>query len=355
VTRVLIVEPAGGLWGSERALLDLVGAASDVELAVCCPPGSPIVAELRALGVPAVPYFIAELHRKSPWQRLVAAFGLMRACWRFRPTVIHLNQSGAYKVALPAAILFGLPIVGHVRIFEDAAYLAAQRPDPRRLRALIAISDAVETEIRSYVALAPIAVHRLYDAYRPGPSPALDRSARQGIACVGRLTPIKGQALLLEALALIEPTLCRFVGAGEPDYERRLKAMPTGSVEWLGFVNEPGPIIRASAVLACPSLREPLGRVIFEAWDAGAVPVVFAGSGGAAEIVAASGGGLAYETQTAASLAAALTRALTLDAEQASALVSRGRAWVREHCDPQRYIAALAAVWRGVETPKRGG
>ena len=32
-------------------------------------------------------------------------------------------------------------------------------------------------------------------------------------------------------------------------------------------------------VLACPSHREPLGRVVFEAWDAGAVPVVFAGAG----------------------------------------------------------------------------
>jgi hypothetical protein len=37
----------------------------------------------------------------------------------------------------------------------------------------------------------------------------------------------------------------------------------------------------------CPSHMELLGRVIFEAWDVGAVPVAFSGSGGAAEIVAA--------------------------------------------------------------------
>ena len=101
--RVLIVEPAGELWGSERALLDLIDSAKDLEIAVCCPPSTPLCAELVRRDVRIAPYFVAGLHQKSRWRRAQAALGVIRACMTFRPDVVHLNQSGAYRVALPAA------------------------------------------------------------------------------------------------------------------------------------------------------------------------------------------------------------------------------------------------------------
>ena len=59
--RILIVEPAGGLWGSERALLDLIEAVPHLEIAVCCPPQTRLEAELKKRGVCVLPHFIAGL------------------------------------------------------------------------------------------------------------------------------------------------------------------------------------------------------------------------------------------------------------------------------------------------------
>ena len=358
MTRTLIVEPAGGLWGSERALIDLIEAAPDLEVAVCCPLGTPLQAELERRGVCVLPYFVAGLHQKSRWRRLQAALGVLRACLSFRPDVIHLNQSGAYRVTLPAAKLMNLRIVCHVRIFEDAAYLAQQKPDPRQLKGIIAISGAIEDKIRGFPSLDAIPVHHIYDAYataEPQAAPAERFPGR--IACVGRVTPIKGQEMLLEAMALTgafpDEVECLIVGDGDADYVRRLKQIGPARVEWTGFVKDIAPLLRTCKALACPSHREPLGRVIFEAWDAGAVPVVYAGAGGSAEIVAAADGGIIYEEQTPQCLARALAAAVNLDDDEAARLIKNGRAWMSEHCRPEPYGKAVAAVLAGASVRAR--
>lgn len=356
MTRVLVIEPSGNLWGSERALLDLLDGIGTTEAAVCCPPGMPLEPELDKRGVRAFTYFIYALHQKSRWARLRAAIGVLRACLEFRPDVIYLNQSGAYKVALPAATLLRLPIVAHVRIFEDAQYLARQRPDPRRLRGVIAISASIEEEIRRFHALDAVALHRRYDAYASAAVPAAGRSDARvpnRIACVGRLVPVKGHEVLIGALGLLNgrerDVECVIAGDGEARFVERLRAAAAdagaaGSIRWMGFVQDVVPLLRACTILVCPSLREPLGRVIFEAWEAGAVPVAFAGSGGAAEVIAAADGGILYNEQSAESLAAALDDALKLNDDEAARLVANGRAWMAENCDARRYGAAVSAI-----------
>jgi glycosyltransferase involved in cell wall biosynthesis len=347
VTRTLVIEPSGGLWGSERALLDLIESAPDLEVAVCCPPHTPLVAELEKRGVPVLPYFVERLHEKPRFRRLQAALGVVCACLSFRPDVLHVNQSGAYRVVLPAASLLNLPVVCHVRIFEDAAYLAECRPDSRRLTALIAISRAVEDEIRDFESLAAIPVYRMYDAYYRAPAEPEAKRVAGRIACVGRVTPIKGQEMLLRAMALDalpKTAECLIVGDGEADYVASLKAVSPANVEWRGFVKDVAALLRTCAVLVCSSQREPLGRVIFEAWDVGAVPVVFAGAGGAAEVVSAADGGILYDEQTPQALVRALAAAVALDERDASRLTANGRAWLDANCAPLPYGRAVAAL-----------
>lgn len=357
MTRGLVIEAAGSLWGSERALLDLLGETK-IAAAVCCPPRTPLIAELEKRRIPVLPYYIYGLHEKSKWQRLRAAVGVLRACLQFHPDVIYLNQSGSYKVVLPAAILLRTPMIAHIRIFEDAAYLAHQRPDPRRLRGLIAISSAVETEIRRFRELDPIPLHRIYDAYTPSPQPETTSSDRldNRIACVGRVVPMKGQNVLVQAMGILKRSLpeaeCLIAGEGDAGYVGELQRAAiendsAGLLRWNGFVRDVVALLRTCSVLACPSHREPLGRVIFEAWEAGAVPVVFSGSGGAAEIVAASGGGITYDRQDAESLAQALLTAIRLDSAEKARLVSRGRSWMARHCDPVGYGAAISSILAG--------
>jgi glycosyltransferase involved in cell wall biosynthesis len=356
ITRALVIEGAGNLWGSERSLLDLVEAMPAVEVAVCCPPGTPLNRQLEARMIPTLPYYVAALHEKPRWRRVVAALGVLRACLAFKPDVIHLNQSGSYKVTLMAAALLGIPIVAHVRIFEDVAYLARQRPSPRLLRAIVAISRAVEAEIRQFPQLAAIPVHTLYDGFvssrrwltSSGAKPPVKR-----VACVGRLVPIKGQDVFVRALGLMKASTGDveglIVGDGEAHFARELRRLAesegvTGMIRWPGFVPDIAPLLRTCDVLACPSHREPLGRVILEAWDAGAIPVVFSGSGGAAEIVAASGGGFVYDRQDPEALAAALRQALELSPDEAARLIGCGRTWMAANCNPATYGRTLAAI-----------
>ncbi|MEB3270712.1 MAG: glycosyltransferase family 4 protein [Synechococcus sp.] len=355
MTRILVVEPAGGLWGSERALLDLIQGCPQLDWAVCCPPRTPLLAELQRRGVPRFPWFGEHLHLRSRLRRAEAALGVLRACLAFAPQAVHLNQSGAWRVVRPAAALLDLPVSCHVRIFEDAAYLAGCGPSPRRLRAIIAISAAVERELRRYPRLDSIPVHRILDSYGCGEPPP--HRPRRGIACIGRITPIKGQELLLQAMAQPGPHQqagCLIIGSGDPQHVASLQAAGPAGIRWLGYAADVPRLLRRVAVLALPSWREPLGRVILEAWDAGVIPVVFSGSGGAAEIVTAAEAGIIYHEQTAVALAAALTAALQLPDRERSRLIAKGRRWLRSHCDPQRQGERIRAVLDPVRaTPAR--
>ena len=353
--RALVIEPSGDLWGSERALLDMLDNVRGMDLAVCCPPETPLQRELTKRHIRAIPYYVYGLHKKRKWHRLRAAFGVLRSCLQFRPDVIYLNQSGSYKIVLPAAWLLRLPIVAHVRIFEDAAYLARQNPDESRLRGLIAISAAIESEIRRFPSLDVVPVHRIYDAYVPTPNEVHSNAATtvKRIACIGRIVPVKGQDVLVKALgALVRPGFnieCLIVGEGDKDFLRRLTALAIGarilhSVQLTGFVADVVPLLRTCVVLVCPSHREPLGRVIFEAWDAGIVPIAYAGSGGAAEIIAASQGGLLYEAQTPDALAKVLQEALELERERSERLVRNGRAWMARNCSPGPYAESITRI-----------
>ncbi len=347
--RILIIEPAGGLWGSERALLDLIDAAPELEFAVCCPPATPLIAELERRGVRVLPYLIERLHEKSRWHRLLAALGVIWACIVYRPAIIHLNQSGVYRLCLPAARLLGLGIVCHVRIFEDAAFLADCRPNHGELKAIIAISGAIESELACHSALAAIPVVRIYDAFVSDcPTPPDNFPRPRRIVCVGRIVPIKGQELLIQALGEVDllpaDVECRIVGDGEAALVDRLETMGGDRVEWTGFVGQVSTQLTDCAVLACPSHREPLGRVVFEAWAAGAIPVVYAGGGGAAEAVAAAGGGVVYAEQTPRGLAAGLAKALALPPIEAARLIANGRAWLQENCSPGPYGKSIANV-----------
>ena len=361
MTRTLVIEASGNLWGSERALLDLLGAVPMLEVAVCCPPQMPLNSELEKLHIRTLPYYVYGLHEKSKRHRLQAAAGVVRACLEFRPDVIYLNQCGCYKVALPAATLLGLPIVAHIRIFEDAAYLARQKPDPGRLRSIIAISSAIQTEIRRFHELDSLELHQIYDAYSCNPAVhASQNSPRQErmvyrVACVGRLSPVKGQDVLVGALCMLNDfevgLECLFAGDGDLDFAQSLRntasrGNPVPPIRWLGFVSNVLSLLRTCSVLVCPSRREPLGRVIFEGWESGALPIVFAGSGGAAEIVAAADGGVIYDEQTPQSLAMALRRALELDGGRRDELVHNGRLWMSNNCNSEAYGETITTILR---------
>jgi glycosyltransferase involved in cell wall biosynthesis len=104
---------------------------------------------------------------------------------------------------------------------------------------------------------------------------------------LGRLHPNKGFDLLLEALAATRD-VCLWI-AGEGPQRSRLEGLATRlgiteRVRFLGWRDDVPCLLASADFLVCPSLHEPLGNVVIEAWSAG-VPVVATASDGPAGLI----------------------------------------------------------------------
>ena len=171
------------------------------------------------------------------------------------------------------------------------------------------------------------------------------------IAQVGRMEPLKGHALHLEALGLLKDTpgwVCWQVGGAqrtfEAEYVDELKRLAArlGIGERVIFLGERGDVPRllAAADIYCQPNVEPetFGLTFIESLRAG-LPVVTTAIGGALEIVDDSCGILVPHGD-ARTLSASLRTLIEHSAARLE-LGSRGPARVRELCDPARQLRQL--------------
>jgi glycosyltransferase involved in cell wall biosynthesis len=119
-------------------------------------------------------------------------------------------------------------------------------------------------------------------------STAVAPSARAPLAlALGRLHPNKGFDLLLEALAATREVCLWIAGDGplRPQLERLAARLGiVGRVRFLGWREDVPDLLASADLLVCPSLHEPLGNVVIEAWSAG-LPVVATASDGPAGLI----------------------------------------------------------------------
>jgi glycosyltransferase involved in cell wall biosynthesis len=104
---------------------------------------------------------------------------------------------------------------------------------------------------------------------------------------LGRLHPNKGFELLLEALAATREITLWIAGDGP--LRARLERLATrlgitGRVRFLGWREDVPRLLAVADLLVCPSLYEPLGNVVIEAWSA-RLPVVATASDGPAGLI----------------------------------------------------------------------
>ena len=115
---------------------------------------------------------------------------------------------------------------------------------------------------------------------------ASNRQAPLALA-LGRLHPNKGFDLLLEALALTKNASLWIAGDGalRSELERLATRLGiTDRVRFLGWREDVPALMADADLLVCPSLHEPLGNVVIEAWSAG-LPVVATASDGPAGLI----------------------------------------------------------------------
>lgn len=359
--RVLYLDPAGHLWGSERSLLLLLahldGAA--VTPALCLPPGTPLQPQAERLGVPCLPAFRADLHHGGRLAKLAALWGLWRSARHFRPDVIHVNQAGATRHALFVARRLGVPLVVHVRMGEDCRHVADRVAADERVR-FIAISRFVERELVA-AGVAPERIDAIYDAIQPPAEPLPERptNTEPTVGLVARLCPTKGVDLFLEAMRRVvdERPESRAVIVGDsggwrtPDGRDYLEAMRDraaslgidGRVTFTGFRADVEQVMAGLDLLVSASDEEAWGRVLCEALLLG-VPVVATAVGGTADIVHDGETGLLVPPRDPPAMARAILRMLA-DRPAADRMAQAGRRWVLAHCAPAAHARRILEVY----------
>lgn len=379
--RVLAFHASAELYGSDRALLELVrGLQSDVlRFVVGLPRHGPLVDALRACGatVELGPLTVCGRATLAPRGLFGAVRDFPRSiAWarelvrRHASHVVHTNTivvpAGAF-----AARAEGVPHVTHVHeILERPRWLA------RGLAHFVgSFSDVVvansEATRSNLLACAPElarhcrVIHNGIPEFPPRPGVADEVAARralgleldaQWIVLVGRINALKGQALLLDAFERIAASRPRarvlFVGdapPGQPRFVEALRARCTSSpfadrIVHLPFREDVDVALRAADLVAVPStLPESFGLVAAEAMELER-PVVAARHGGLREIVAHGETGILFAPGDADELARALA-ALLDEPHVARAFGRAGRVRRRERFTIERYCASFARTY----------
>jgi glycosyltransferase involved in cell wall biosynthesis len=209
---------------------------------------------------------------------------------RFAPDVVHAHLRRSTRLL--------------ARIRPDAAtiatlHLTVNGPHFAAMDALICIAAWQQRDIpRDYAGQVFLINESMIPARRLNAAEIAARRAELGVSgpeyligAVGRLAYSKGFDLLIEAFerAALPNARLAILGAGRE--RRRLSRLAGPRVSLPGFRGEVKDYYQAFDLFVSPSRREPLGRVVLEALDAG-VPIVATATAGPAELLGRYGGDL---------------------------------------------------------------
>jgi glycosyltransferase involved in cell wall biosynthesis len=335
--------------GTERQLAGMLRAAAGSGLwepTLCVlRTGEPYAHEMAAAGIPLI-----ELDgRDVDPRRLVS---LRKTLSSGRYDVVHSSLYGANAVTRLS--LLGAsrpPVVVSERRVENWRSRPARTLD-RVLRPVTDQWIGNSADVADFVVRAhgapPSRVHVIRNGiddhvFRPLAVPRQQRSGPARIGSVGRLVPVKGFDVLIEAARSLAPELdVEFVVVGEGPERSALERQAHGlPVSFPGALHDPGEVagfLRTLDLFVLPSRSEGLPNVVLEAAACG-LPVVATRAPG---IDGAAADALLVPPDDAVALARAL-RVRVLDPVPARPLgVQSFQAVARAHRD----VYAAAAAWR---------
>ncbi len=175
------------------------------------------------------------------------------------------------------------------------------------------------------------------------------------IFCPGRISRIKGQHVLIEALAKIkdEPFLCVIAGSdtGHEDYRDELHDLIRargleGKIRITSPTNAMAEAYTLSSIVVVPSIQaESFGRVAIEAQAMGRL-VIATDHGGARETIVQNESGYLIPPDDAATLAEAIRYGLARDEKTVKAMAQFAKQHVRAHFSSDRMKDDTIAVYR---------
>ena len=357
--------------GAERQLLllhqNLLAAGHQSVVAYLGPPSSlkedqPHVPELHDLGVGAG-------KRQIP----AAAAAIRRFVAKVQPEVIHTSLMYS-DIAVAGAGLRSIPKVATLCSLSDIGVRHEADPTARPWRMwaanqvwgaslrfafsrIIAISEAVkDSAIRNLRLPADrFAVIPRAFTYQPDRPPVRDTDCPL-IVSVGRLVPLKGHAMLIDALATPAvrrlPWRCEIIGEGaeRERLEAQIANLSLGDrIKLVGVMPRAAERVAEASLFVFPSQHEGLGVSAVEAASL-SVPSIVSSIPALREIVPSDRYGWLVPPQQTAQWAAAIQQALedpVQAQEKAKALGARTRA----RFSPEAMVNATVSVYRQLIDP----
>ena len=300
---------------------------------------------------------------------------IYRLCKRLRPAILHTRNMSPVDALLPAR-LAGVRHIVHGEHGWDVDDLDGKRWKPMLLRRMhaplidryITVSRHLQDYLIERIGVRKSRITHICngvdtDRFAPHVSgspewlPAGDAGTDQIlIGSVGRIQPVKDQATLLRAVALVladhpqwrERLRLVIVGDGPLLADLRALAVSLGidNLTWFpGAIGNVPDILRSLDIFALPSLNEGISNTILEAMATG-LPVLTTAVGGSVELVEEGVSGRFFAPGDAATLARLLGDYVTNPALR------------RTHGEAARRIAlerfSLAAMVAGYDTVYQG-
>ena len=336
--RVMHLLHTFGVGGMEVGITKVVNSldASRVSSSICsCCPGDSLKQRLR----PDIPLF--EFNRR-PGNDPALVWRLCRLLRRERPHVLHTHRWATLCEGLIAARLSGVPLIVHGEhgTLETRAHnIKVQRWVWGRVDQVLSVSSRLAERMagdfgfplnRIKVIRNGVDLERFRPRDRAAARAALGLPVdRLVIGTVGRLVPVKDQATLLDALALVRRQGVAFsavvAGTGplRDALEARARTLGLTEVSFLGNRHDVEHVLAAFDVFVLSSESEGLSNTIQEAMASG-LPVVATRVGGADELVDENRSGLLVPRRDPAALASAIGR-LASDPRCRDAMGAAGR------------------------------
>lgn len=378
---VLFLDQSGAMGGAELSLLDIARLRAEKQHRdhIVLLSEGPFAARLQTAGVSTevLPLSINVEKQSSIGHQLSALPRVLRLASQIaeqacQNDVIYANTQKAAIIGAVAAKMARRPLIWHLRDLLDAEHFSQAN---RRVviaatnfaaKRIIANSEATANAYRQAGGRVPVTV--IHNGINPAPfasiaetdvhrfreSLALPSEAKL-VGVFGRLTPWKGQHLLLEALETDALKNVHTIIVGDAlftdedrAYAKRLKEQSTaaplaGRIHWLGQRDDVPLLMQAcDMVVHCSTQPEPFGRVIVEGMLAGR-PVIASAAGGALEIIDHERTGLLTELGSAKSLREAI-RQIIENPSEAEHLAKTGRAEARQRFDLHERVGDINRV-----------
>lgn len=218
----------------------------------------------------------------------------------------------------------------------------------RKVAAWIAISRA-QKDLHVQMGIPSERIHVLPHFYEVDPARFIADSGRD-VLFVGRLSKEKGVEQLLDAWKRTDRGEAKLLLTGDgPErtaLENKIAAEKIGGVEFLGFVakEDQAALWKRAAFSVVPSIwQEPLGLVVFEAWERGR-SVVVSDAGGLADSVQNGVDGLKVPMRDANAWAAAMGKLLR-EPERCTAMARAGTAKLERDFTKEKWLAGIEVIY----------